>query len=78
MQYHYVVGYNSDKKQWWVEFDPTAYFPDGNVWSDEQWRDTGYGWLYPEEDSPEAAMDMELFHTLQACIPGILPVPQGA
>ena len=28
MQYHYVVGYDSEKDRWWIEADPEAYFPE--------------------------------------------------
>ena len=75
MQYHYVVGYDSDKKRWWVENDPTAYFPDGNVWDDKQCDETGYGWIYPDEDSPEAALDMKLYRVLYS-LTHTWPIPQ--
>ena len=38
MQFHYVVGYDTDRKRWFLESDTTAYFSDGNLWDDEQYR----------------------------------------
>ena len=78
MQFHYVVGYDSDTKRWWVEWDSEAYFPDGHVWDDERDRAAEYGWIVPEDGSPEEALDMELYRILKSCIPDILPTPQEA
>jgi hypothetical protein len=78
MQYHYVVGYDSDNDRWFVEPDATAYFQDGNVWYQERSEsaDWGYfGWYPPEEGSPEEALDYAALRVLQSCIPGILPSP---
>ena len=75
MQFHYVVGYDSVSMRWWIENDTTAYFSDGNVWDDNQYKESFYGWKVPEEGSPEEALDLELYNILESCIPGILPTP---
>ena len=75
MQYHYVVFYDSDKKQWHMEFDPEAYFPDGNVWDDARADEHGYGWFYPGDDTPiEAELDQTLTNTLYSIV-DIFPIP---
>lgn len=78
MQFHYVVGYDSEMDRWFIESDTTAYFPDGNVWDDKQYRESFYGWKVPEEGSSEEALDAELLRTLESCIPGILPTPASS
>ena len=75
MQYHYVIGFDSENNRWWVEADPTAYFPDGNIWSAEAEGVVGYGWIWPEEGSDAERIDYECFRVLESCIPGILPTP---
>lgn len=74
MQYHYVVGYDSDKDRWFIEFDPTAYFPDGNIWDDKAADETGYGWKVPDEGSFEEALDMKCWQMLNSLVP-IWPSP---
>lgn len=74
MQYHYVVGYDSDKDRWWVEYDPEAYFPDGSIWDDKAAEETGYGWKVPEDDSFEAALDQKCWQMLHSLVP-IWPSP---
>ena len=64
MQFHYVVGYDTENKRWFVESDPDAYFPDGYVFDPDAANKTGYGWMIPEEGSPEEALDYELLRTL--------------
>lgn len=78
MQYHYVVGYDSEMDQWFIESDTTAYFPDGNVWDDKQYRESFYGWKVPDEDSPEEAIDYAALRILQSCLPGIIPTPASS
>jgi hypothetical protein len=73
-QYHYVVGYDSDKDRWFVEYDPDAYFPDGYVWDDNKADEYGYGWMIPEEDSQEEALDAKCLNMLQSLVP-IWPSP---
>jgi hypothetical protein len=67
MQYHYVIGFDSDNNRWWVEAEPEAYFPDGNIW-DRDHANSRYhgflGWFMAEDDSAEAKLDLELFRTL--------------
>jgi len=75
MQYHYAIGYDTDMKKWFVELDTTSYFPDGNVWSDENIQKFGFGWSYPEDDTAGAALDQTLLDTLQHII-DIIPIPQ--
>lgn len=56
MQYHYVVGYDDETEKWFLEWDTTAYFPDGNVWDNERSESSiwGYaGWFVPDEDDVE-------------------------
>jgi len=68
MQYHYVVGYDSEKDRWWIEADPEAYFPDGSVWDDKAAHDTGYGWTIPEQGSFEEALDLKCWHMLHSLV----------
>ena len=75
MQYHYVVGYDSEIDRWFIESDTTAYFPDGNVWDDNQYRESFYGWKVPEEGSPEEKLDYAALRILESCLPGIIPTP---
>lgn len=75
MQYHYVVGYDSEKDRWWVESDPTAYWlPDGSLWDDKAADETGYGWTVPEEGSHEEALDHKCWQMLNSLVP-IWPSP---
>ena len=75
MQYHYVVGFDSELNRWFIEYGPDAYFPDGHVFSSNEADSTGYGWMYPEEGSPEEELDYKLMNILESCIPDILPSP---
>ena len=75
MQYHYVVGYDSESMRWFVESDTTAYFPDGNVWDDNQYKESFYGWKVPDEGSVEDDLDNTLFRTL-GYIVDTFPIPQ--
>jgi hypothetical protein len=60
MQFHYVIGYDSDKDRWWLEADPEAYFPDGNVWDEEN-----ENWFLPEEGSDEESLDAKAWRVLK-------------
>ena len=75
MQFHYVVFYDSETKKWHMEFDTEAYFPDGHVWDEEQYRREFWGWTVPEDDSEAAALDQELVNTLY-CIAATFPIPK--
>lgn len=75
MQYHYVIGYDSVSMKWFVELDTTAYFQDGNVWDDEQYREHFYGWRLPREMTPEEELDQTLVNTLYSLV-DIIPVPK--
>ena len=68
MQFHYVVGYDSEKDRWWVEFDPEAYFPDGNIWDDKAADENGYGWIVPDDVSFEAALDQKCWQMLNSLV----------
>ncbi len=76
MQYHYVVGYDTEMKKWFVESDTTAYFRDGNVWSDERYQKDFWGWGVPVE-AEEEALDLDLIKTLQYIV-DTFPIPQEA
>ena len=70
MQYHYVVGYDTEIGKWFVESDTTAYFPDGNIWDNKKLTETGYGWMVAdpwdgEGDPQVASTDFDLLKTLQ-------------
>lgn len=76
MQFHYVVGYDSEMKKWFVESDTTAYFSDGNVWDGEQYREHFYGgWSVPKEGSRDETLDYHLLNTLQYLV-DTFPTPQ--
>ena len=76
MQFHYVVGYNTDTKRWFIEYDTTAYFGDGHVWDND--IDTPYGgWTFPEDDTQAAALDQTLLNTLHSIV-DVIPIPQEA
>lgn len=75
MQFHYVVGYDSEMDRWFIESDTTAYFSDGHVWDDEQYREHFYGWRVPAEGSDDEALDNTLIRTL-GYIVDTFPVPE--
>lgn len=76
-QYHYIVGYNSDNDKWFVEYDTTAYLPDGNVFhpdraESEEW---GYnGWYIPDDDTRDTLLDQKCWNMLNSLVP-IWPSP---
>ncbi len=74
MQYHYVVGYDTDRKRWFLEADTTAYFSNGNLWDDEQYRQNFYGWRLPEI-GPEDGLDEALLNTLSYIV-DTFPIPK--
>lgn len=74
MQYHYVVGYDSENDRWFIEYDPTAYFPDGYIWNDAQADQTGYGWMVPDDGSREEAIDQKCYNMLNSLV-SIWPSP---
>jgi hypothetical protein len=77
MQYHYVVGYDTDMKKWFVELDTTAYFSEGNVWSDEKYEEDDQGFFVPDFGTPEYSIDQTLVNTLQYIV-DTFPIPQEA
>lgn len=74
MQYHYVIGYDTEAKRWFVESDTTAYFSDGNLWDEEQYRKEFWGWRVPDGDS-EDALDIDLLNTLRYIL-DTFPIPK--
>lgn len=79
MEFHYVVGYDSEDDKWFVESDWLSYFPDGrNIYDGDRDGYIGAGWIVPKEGSAEEALDSTLFHILESCVPGILPTPLEA
>ena len=74
MQYHYVVGYDTERKRWFLESDTTAYFSDGNLWDEEQYRKEFFGWRLPEV-GPEDGLDEQLLNTLYSLV-DIIPIPK--
>jgi hypothetical protein len=80
MQYHFVIGFDTDNNRWWVESEPEAYFPDGNIWDRDRASSREYsflGWFQAEDDSAEAKLDLALFRALQSSL-GSIPIPQEA
>jgi hypothetical protein len=76
MQYHWTIAYDSDEKRWFLEQDPTSFYPDGNVW-DENKSMLDSGWFFPEEGSPEEKLDNEVYYTLRYLM-DTFPTPKEA
>lgn len=75
-QYHYVVGYDSETDKWFVEGDPFAYLPDGNVFhpyraDSPEWGHNG--WYAPDGDAEEG-IDEKCHRMLGYLVP-IWPSP---
>ena len=74
MQYHFVVKYDTELKQWFI--DPAvgvdSHFPEGSVWDNDKTESSGYadsGWIAPEDLTPEqSALDTELLQFVSASI----------
>lgn len=78
MQFHYVVGYDTELNKWFVEYDTAAYFHDGHVFDDNRFeeREWGFsGWWFPDEGSDDEALDQTLLHTLDSLV-DIIPIPK--
>jgi hypothetical protein len=76
-QFHYVVGYNSDTDKWFVEFDTTAYLPDGNVFYADRADSEAWGWNgwhVPDDGSHDEALDQKCWNMLNSLVP-IWPSP---
>ena len=73
-QYHYVIGYDSEAKRWFLELDTTAYFSDGHVWDEEQYRKEFWGWRVPD-DASEEDLDQTLLNTLRYIL-DTFPIPK--
>ena len=68
MQYHYVVGYDSEMDHWFVEYDTEAYFYDGHVFDSAAADETGYGWTVPEDGSREEGIDQKCMNMLNSLV----------
>ena len=73
-QYHYVIGYDTEMKKWFLELDTTAYFSDGHVWDEEQYRKEFWGWRVPD-DASEEELDQTLLNTLRYIL-DTFPIPK--
>ena len=71
MEFHYTVIYDDQTHSWSVEPDSSMFYVDGNIYD----RNVFPGWSFPEDNSPEEALDMELFRTLQSIV-CTFPVPE--
>jgi hypothetical protein len=77
MQYHFVVGFDTESNGWWAEAEPESYFPDGNIWDRDRANSNEYGflgWFMAEEGSMEERIDFALFRALQSSLRSI-PIP---
>ena len=72
MQYHFMLMFDDKTKKWSVDWETLhSVMTDGTVYN----RDVFPGWHWPEEDSPEAALDWELYQTLLSIV-STIPIPQ--
>ena len=71
MQYHFVVFYDDEQSKWGLEYDDTAYFPDGNVFDH---KNAEWGWFYPEDDSQQSVINGAAHNILNYII-DTFPVP---
>ena len=49
-QFHYVIGYDTESRKWFIEHDDTMYFLYGNVYD-------GFNWSEPSETDSEKVND---------------------
>jgi len=75
MEYHYVVGYNTELEKWFVETDTTAYFPDGNIFDGNMADEMGFGWRLPYDTPEMESLDTTLYKTLEYIV-DTFPIPQ--
>lgn len=72
MQYHYIVMFDDETKEWDIIGEPDAYLPDGNVYdpSDEE-----YGWFMPSEydEDDRAYVIDERCYTMLTTLASIWP-----
>lgn len=61
MEFHYVVKYDSDKKEWSFDDGMTDNL-DGNVWSDDD------GFFWPAPGTVTEAIDLDCRKSLVYCI----------
>ena len=72
MQYHFMLMYDDGTKSWSVDQDTLrSLLPDGTMYD----KNVFPGWSWPEEGSPEEALDLELYKTLRYIV-DTFPVPQ--
>ena len=77
MKFHYVLGFDTDTQKWFVEFDTTAHFSNGNVLDNSTADITWSEWLDPNTgDTPNmAVLDQTLMNTLYSLV-DIIPIPK--
>ena len=74
MQYHFMLMFDDETKSWSVDTNTfNAVMTDGVVYN----PNTYPGWFWPEEDSPEEALEYSLYNMLRSSL-DTLPVPQEA
>ena len=74
MQYHYMLMFDDATKMWSIDNDTLrSVLTDGTIYD----KNVFPGWSWPEEGSPEEALDVDLLHTLQSIVSSI-PIPQEA
>ena len=66
MQFHYTVMFDTESDTWSVEFDPSAYYPDGNIY--DKSNDIGHGWFFPEEGSFDESLDHKCWQMLHSLV----------
>lgn len=71
MQYHFVIFYDDEMNKWGMEYDDTAYFPDGNVFDHNNME---WGWFYPEDGSPAEIINGASYSIIQHIV-DTFPVP---
>lgn len=76
MEHHFVIGYDTDKNKWFVDFGDEGYFPEGNIYDAESETAGGYnrGWRQPK-NIQEEVVDQKIRNVLNAVI-DIIPVPK--
>ena len=59
-QFHYVIGYDTESRKWFIEHDDTPYFLGGNIYD-------GFNWSDPYGTDSEKVND-ELFAMVESFI----------
>ena len=64
MQFHYVIGYDTDTRKWFIDGDQYSYLPDGNVWHNEN----GGFWDIPNEYDGSEIIDERCWNMLNTLV----------